>query len=71
MTTINAGIMAAAFADTMSAAGYEISDQLFNALEKEFETTIDTDQEDGGFTNTGCLLAALEYSAGQTNRALK
>lgn len=53
-------------ADAMSAAGYDISDQLYNALEKEFTTALETDQEEGNFSILDTLLGSLEYAV---NRA--
>lgn len=52
-----------AIANTMSDAGYGISDQLFNALEEEFSTILETAKEEGEFTSLDTFLGALEYAA--------
>lgn len=70
MSNISAVMVTAAFADTMSAAGYEISDQLFNALEEEFAAALKVDKEEGNFNSLETLLGAFGYSADRTQRDL-
>lgn len=56
-------------ANTMSSAGYEISDQLFNALEAEFAAALEVDQEEGNSASIDTFLGALEYAAGRASIA--
>ena len=55
--------LATDIANAMSAAGYEISDQLYNALETEFTAVLEDDPEEGDYSSLDVLLRALEYAA--------
>ena len=59
--------LASAIYKEMERAGYGISDQLFNALEAEFDAMLEADQEDGDFSSADAFLDALEYAANRVS----
>lgn len=57
----------AAIANAMSAVGYEISDQLYNALETEFAAALEEDQEEGNSASLDTFLVSLAYAAARVS----
>ena len=59
------------FANLMNAAGYDMADEMREALLQEFANCAEADEEYGGNDSMATLMDALEYAASHMARDLQ